>query len=70
MKKEIRAFNFEVRAEQNDEHGTFLEGRPIVYDSRTNLGWYDEIVAAGALDKADLTDVRFLVNHNTDNFKK
>ena len=66
MKKEIRAFNFEVRAEQNDEHGTFLEGRPIVYDSRTNLGWYDEIVAAGALDKADLTDVRFLVNHNTD----
>ena len=66
MKKEIRAFNFEVRADQNDEHGTFLEGRPIVYDSRTNLGWYDEIVAAGALDKADLTDVRFLVNHNTD----
>ena len=66
MNKEIRAFNFEVRAEQNDEHGTFLEGRPIVYDSRTNLGWYDEIVAAGALDKTDLTDVRFLVNHNTD----
>ena len=66
MKREIRAFTFEVRAEQNDEHGTFLEGRPIVYDARTDLGWYDEIIEAGALDGSDLKDVRFLVNHNTD----
>lgn len=64
--KEIRAFTFEVRAENNEEHGNFLEGRPIVYDSRTNLGWYDEIIEKGALDNTDLKDVRFLVNHNTD----
>ena len=64
--KEIRAFNFEVRAEQNDEHGHYLTGTPIVYNSRTDLGYYDEIIAAGALDDADLRDVRFLVNHNTD----
>ena len=64
--KEIRAFDFEVRAEQNEEHGSFLTGRPIVYNARTNLGWYDEIIAAGALDETDLRDVRFLVNHNTD----
>lgn len=66
MNKEIRAFTFEVRAENNEEHGNFLEGRPIVYDSRTNLGWYDEIIERGALDTTDLKDVRFLVNHNTD----
>lgn len=66
MKKEIRAFNFEVRAEENEEHGHFLSGRPIVYDERTDLGWCDEIIAAGALDNADLKDVRFLINHNTD----
>ncbi len=66
MDKEIRAFTFEVRAENNEEHGNYLEGRPIVYDSRTNLGWYDEIVDKGALDSTDLKDVRFLVNHNTD----
>ena len=66
MKTEIRAFNFVVRAEENDEHGHFLSGRPIVYNSRTNLGWYDEIIEAGALDGTDLRDVRFLVNHNTD----
>ncbi len=64
--KEIRAFNFEVRADQNDEHGHFLSGTPIVFDSRTDLGWYDEIIAPGALDEADLKDVRFLINHNTD----
>lgn len=66
MNKEIRLFEFEVRAEQNEEHGHFLTGRPIVYGKRTNLGWFDEIIEPGALDLADLKDVRFLVNHNTD----
>lgn len=64
--KEIRAFNFEVRAEQNEEHGHYLTGQPIVYNERTNLGWYDEIIKDGALADTDLRDVRFLVNHNTD----
>ena len=66
MKREIRAFDFEVRAEENEEHGHFLTGRPIVYGQRTDLGWYDEIIEQGALDTTDLKDVRFLVNHNTD----
>lgn len=64
--REIRAFNFEVRAEENEEHGHHLTGMPIVYDERTDLGWYDEIIDDGALDGADLRDVRFLVNHNID----
>lgn len=66
MKKEIRAFEFEVRAEENEENGKYLTGQPIVYEERTNLGWYDEIISDGALDGTDLRDVRFLVNHNTD----
>ena len=66
MKNEIRSFNFEVRAEQDEEHGHFLAGRPIVFGERTNLGWYDEIIERGALDTTDLKDVRFLVNHNVD----
>jgi HK97 family phage prohead protease len=65
MKKEIRTFDFEVRAEEN-ERGKTLTGVPIVYNARTNLGWYDEIIESGALDETDLRDVRFLVNHNTD----
>lgn len=63
---EIRAFNFEVRAQEDEAHGTFIEGTPIVYDSWTNLGWYDEMIDRGALANTDLRDVRFLVNHNTD----
>lgn len=66
LKKEIRSFNFDVRAEENEEHGHFLSGRPIVFGQRTNLGWYDEVIEQGALDATDLKDVRFLVNHNTD----
>lgn len=66
MDKEIRAFTFDVMAEQDEDHGNHLTGRPIVYESRTNLGWYDEIIADGALEETDLRDVRFLVNHNTD----
>lgn len=66
MNKELRAFDFEVRAEENEGHGHSLTGRPIVYGSRTDMGWYDEIIEQGALDNADLKDVRFLVNHNTD----
>lgn len=62
---EQRAYNFEVRAEET-ERGHIITGRPIVYNSRTDLGWFDEIIEAGALDNTDLTDVRFLVNHNTD----
>ena len=64
--KEIRAFNFEVRAEKDEQHGNILTGRPIVFGQRTNLGWYDEVIEAGALNDTDLKDVRFLVNHNTD----
>lgn len=64
-KKELerRSYNFEVRAEET-ETGHIITGRPIVYNSRTDMGWYDEIIEPGALNKTDLTDVRFLVNHD------
>ena len=64
--KAIRTFDFEVRAGIDEEHGHTLTGQPIVYNERTDLGWYDEIIADGALAETDLRDVRFLVNHNTD----
>ena len=64
--KEIRSFEFEIRAEVNEDRGHEVEGRAIVYGQRTNLGWYDEIIADGALKDTDLRDVRLLVNHDTD----
>lgn len=65
MDKEIRLFNFEVRAEDTDR-GKTITGRPIVFGQKTDLGWYDEIIERGALDTTDLKDVRLLVNHNVD----
>lgn len=61
---EQRAYFFEVRAEES-EGGSIITGRPIVYNSRTDLGYFDEIIESGALNNTDLTDVRFLVNHDT-----
>jgi HK97 family phage prohead protease len=60
-----RNYAFEVRAEQDDKHGAIITGTPIVYESKTDLFDFFEIIDRGALDKADLTDVRFLVNHDT-----
>ena len=61
---EQRSYNFEVRAEET-EAGNIITGRPIVYNSRTNIGLFDEIIEPGSLNNTDLTDVRFLVNHDT-----
>lgn len=65
-KKELerRAYSFDVAAEET-ENGQTITGRPIVYNSRTDMGFFDEIIDEGALNTTDLTDVRFLVNHDT-----
>ena len=65
MNKEMRAFEFEVRAEQNEQHGTFITGTPIVFNQATDLGWCEEKIAPEALDGTDLKDVRFLIGHDT-----
>lgn len=48
--------------------GLRLEGRPIVYDQPTTIndpaGAFTEIIRAGALDGADLSDARLLYNHD------
>lgn len=61
---ERRSYDFEIRAQEDEDGIVILSGRPIVYNSRTNLGYFDEIIEQGALDGTDLTDVRFLVNHD------
>lgn len=69
MAKELerRNYQFEVRAEEGEDGVKILTGRPIVYNSPTDIGgWFQEEIMRGALDETDLTDVRFLVNHNTD----
>ena len=67
-KKELirRSYLFNVEA-RDTENGAIITGRPIVYNSRTNIGdMFYEVIDTGALNATDLTDVRFLVNHNMD----
>lgn len=61
---ERRSYTCEVRAEAG-EQGNTITGRPIVYDSKTDIGgWFAEVIDRGALNESDLTDVRLLVNHD------
>ncbi len=61
-----RNYQFEIRAEEDEEKGNIIVGRPIVYDTKTDIGgMFEEIIEKGALKEADLSDVRFLVNHDT-----
>ncbi len=65
-KREIRQLNFEVRAAENEQHGTHLIGLPIVYGQVIQYGWRREVIDPGAVDEnTDLTDVPFLIGHNT-----
>jgi len=60
-----RSYLCEVRTAEDDKHGNIIVGRPIVYESKTDIGgMFAEIIERGALNKTDLTDVRFLVNHD------
>lgn len=67
--KEIRTA--EIRATEPTADGKdalIIVGTPIVFDTPTTindlLGSYTEVIKRGALDGADLTDSRLLVNHD------
>lgn len=57
-------FNCEMRSQRDEEHGTYISGRPIVYGSIYDNGLFKETIDRGALDDCDLKDVKFLVNHD------
>ena len=59
----MRSYLFDLASEDSDA-GAVITGRPIVYDSRADMGLFEEYIDRGALDGTDLTDVRFLVNHD------
>ena len=64
--KITRSFNFDVLAQNSEEHGNYIEGKAIAFDTPTDIGPFTEVIDRNALKETDLRDVRFLVNHNTD----
>lgn len=65
-KKITRSFNFDVKAENNERYGDYIQGRAIVFEQPTDIGLFNEVIDKNALTDTDLRDVRFLINHNTD----
>lgn len=64
--KVTRAYTgvFEFREDADNGVGV-IEGTPIVFNSVTNLGYFDEVIMPNALDETDLRDVRLCLNHDT-----
>lgn len=62
----VSASRFELRAGTNGEPTTLI-GYAAVFDSRTDLGWFEEEVAPGAFSRSltDGDDVRALYNHDS-----
>ncbi|MGN4930276.1 HK97 family phage prohead protease [Bacillus cereus group sp. MYBK14-1] len=65
--KELRIAELRA-ADPVGDSSLILNGRPIVYDQPTTIkapfGEYIEIIQRGALEKADLSDIRLLYNHD------
>lgn len=64
--KEIRKLDIQFRAEDTEEGKLEIKGYAAVYDSPETY-WYTELIAKGAFDEADMSDVVLRYNHN-DNF--
>lgn len=57
---------FQASFETREENGSgIVTGKPVVLESRTDLGDFDEIIDRNALAETDLTDVRLCLNHDT-----
>ena len=65
MKNELIQRSFDALFDTNEEEAGLVIGRPIVFNSFANLEFFDEVIVPGALDGADLNDVRFCLNHDT-----
>jgi HK97 family phage prohead protease len=65
--REVVTRAFDATFETRDEDGKpgIITGRPVVLNSRTDLGFCDEVIDARALENTDLRDVRLCLNHDT-----
>lgn len=64
--KEVVIRSLPAVFETREDNGMgIIEGRPVVLNSVTDLGFCDEVIDSRALTGTDLTDVRLCLNHVT-----
>ena len=61
--KEIRKLDIQFRAEDTEEDKMEIKGYAAVYDSPETYS-YTEVIAKGAFDEADMSDVVLRYNHD------
>ena len=61
---ETRFYDANLEKREDGKQGT-VYGRPIVFNSVADIGFFDEVIMPGAVDQTDLTDVRLCLNHDT-----
>jgi HK97 family phage prohead protease len=61
---ETRAFGQVVEVRAKDDGKKMLRGYALKWNQRYDMGWFTEEISRAALDNADLTDVRALLNHD------
>lgn len=64
IKDEIAIRSFNMQDLQAVDDGNYIEGHAAVYDEKTNMGYFYEIIERGAFDGCDFDDVLFSVNHD------
>ena len=62
--KEVRACAGELRMSGMDKPKKRVEGYALMWGVRYSVGWFDEIIQEGALNAANMSDVRILFNHD------
>ena len=61
--KEIRKFDIQFRAEENEEDKMEIKGYAVVFNSPETYD-YTEVISERALDDTDMSDVVLRYNHN------
>lgn len=56
---------FDAAFETREDESGIITGRPVVLNSVTDLGRFDEVIDSDALRNTDLSDVRLCLNHDT-----
>ena len=63
--REVRFLPMEIRAEQEEERGSVIEGYPIVFGQEIDMGEWREVIDAGSVgDGSVLRDVALMVGHD------
>ena len=64
-KKEVRFLSLEIRAEQDEEKGAYIEGYPIVFNQETNVGgFFREVIDPESVNETLLRDVALMIGHD------